>query len=412
MKLTSKSLLTLGSLVVVVSFGGLTLSAEAQGQGRGRAMGQQVAALTGTYELDRTQGDDADRAARQATRTMPVAQRDQAYNSLLARLDAPARISIERRGRTITMASTTGPQASFEADGQTRVETIRTDAGANRRLSTRATVIGQRLSITSTGNRASDFAVTFEPLQGGNRMMVTRQIWNQNYATPVIVRSYYNRVSAEPRWDVYTATPGSTYDPRNTNTNPNPRYPNNTNPRTGSMVPDGTRIFATLDSPIDTRTARAGDRFTMTVQGPNEYRDARIQGVIRSSSVSTTDKPADLIIDFDTIRTRSGQTSPLDATIDTVRKPGGELLRVDPAGRTEGSSGRTEDAVQTGAIGAAIGGVIGVLAGGTKGAVIGAVIGGAAGAGGSILANSRDRYLDLPIGTEVTIVASSPRGGN
>ncbi len=418
MKLASKSLLTLGSLVVVVSFGGLTLSAQGQGpgqgRGRGRAVGQQYNTLAGTYELDMTQGDDIERAAQMATRSMPAAQREQAYENLLERLDAPDLISIERRGTTVKMGSTIAEATTFEADGRTRVENVLTEMGTTRRLSTRATMIGERLSVTSSGNRASDFAVTFEPLQGGNRMLVTRQIYNANYATPVVVRNYYTRVSTQPRWDLYTET--DDYDPRAATYDP--RYPNNNpsnNPRdnrSASIVPDGTRIFAILDSPIDTRTARVGDRFTMTVQGPNEFRDARIEGVIRSSSVSSTDKPADLIIDFDTIRTRNGQTSPIDATLDSVRKPGGELLRIDAAGQTERTSGRTETAVQTGALGAAIGGLIGVLSGGSKGAVIGAVIGGAAGAGGSILANSRDRYLDLPIGTEVTIVAASPRGGN
>ena len=33
-------------------------------------------------------------------------------------------------------------------------------------------------------------------------MMVTRQIYNENYSTPVVVRSYYTRASIEPRWDL------------------------------------------------------------------------------------------------------------------------------------------------------------------------------------------------------------------
>ena len=413
MTLTRKSVITLGALVAVVTcfaFGGLTLFA--QGQGRGRGVQQpQYNRLTGTYELDDTQGDDPARAAQAATRTMPAGQRDQAYRTLLDRLEPPAMLSIERRGRTVTMGSTRGQMATFEADGQTRTETVGNDnvGDYGRTMSTRATFIGDRLTVSSQGNRATDFVVTFEPLQSGTRLVVTRQIYNANYRQPVVTRSYYTRVSTTPRWDLYESddpgTTGTTYDPRYGN----PGNPDNRNNRPAFLVPDGTRIFAILESPIDTRTARPGDRFTMTVQGPNEYRDARIEGVIRSANVSSSDRPADLMVDFDTIRMRNGQTSPIDATLDTVRKPGGELLRVDESGRPERNT--TEKTVETGAIGAAIGGVIGVLAGGKKGAVIGAVIGGAVGAGGAILANSRDRYLDLPIGTEVTLVASSPRGG-
>lgn len=412
MTLTRKSVVTVGALVAVVGFSGLTLSAQGQSRGRGR-VAQQPNTLAGTYELDDTQGDNPERLAQLATRNTPPAQREQAYNDLLMRLEAPETISIERRGRTVTMESTDGPQTTFEADGQTRSETVDNNNGGYGRqttTSTRATFIGERLSVTSQGNRATDFAVTFEPLQSGSRMLVTRQIYNSNYTTPVVARSYYTRVSIEPRWDLYidddaytAGYPGTTYDPRDTNRNPRDN-------RTGFIVPDGTRMFAILDSPIDTRTARTGDRFTMTVQGPNEYRDARIEGVIRSASVSASGKPADLMVDFDTIRMRNGQTAPIDATLDTVRKPGGELLQVDAAGEPERTK-NTARTVETSAIGAAIGGVIGVLTGGTKGAVIGAVIGGAAGAGGAILANQRDRFLDLPIGTEVTLIASSPRGG-
>ncbi len=422
MTINGKSVFALGAVVALVLFGGLTLAAQGQGQGSGYGRGnqQQRNTLEGTYELDGSVPDTSERAAQQATRRMPAGQRDEAYRTLVERLQAPEMLSIERNGTTVTMASTNGEPATFEADGRNRRETVRADnAGVygqtttTRATTTRATFIGERLTVTSQGNRATDFVVTFEPQQNGERLLVTRQIYNANYATPVVVRSYYDRVSIEPRWDLYTdgndgypdaANPNTTYDPRDANRNPRDN-------RTGFIVPEGTRIFAILDSPIDTRTARVGDRFTMTVQGPNEYRDARIEGVIRSSSVSSTDKPADLMIDFDTIRTRNGQTAPINATLDSVRKPGGEVLRVDPAGQTERTS-NTSRTVENSAIGAAIGGVIGVITGGKKGAVIGAVIGGAAGAGGSILANQRDRFLDLPVGTEVTLVASSPRGGN
>jgi uncharacterized protein YcfJ len=410
MKLTRTSVFTFAT-VALVTIGGLTLSAQqgyGYGQGQGRGRGRAAMALSGTYELDRTQGDDPIRAAQNATRTLPENQRDTAYRNLLARLQPPSTVSIERRGRTVNLASTTGPMVTFEADGQTRREQINnttTGYGAQGRpvtLATRAVFVGDRLTISSTGNRATDFTVTFEPLQGGDRMLVTRQIYNANYRQPVITRTYYTRVSTEPRWDVYNANAAGNYDPRGDRRDPryDPRVDTRNTAGAVLLVPEGTLISAVLDTPIDTRTARAGDRFTMTVVGPFEYRDARIEGVIRAANVSQSDRPADLRVDFDTIRLRNGQTGTLDATLDTVRKPGGEVLRVD--GTIQDN--KDTNPVQTGAIGAAIGGVIGVLTGGTKGAVIGAVIGGAAGAGGAILANQRDRYLDLPIGTEVTIV--------
>jgi hypothetical protein len=63
--------------------------------------------------------------------------------------------------------------------------------------------------------------------------------------------------------------------------------------------------------------------------------------------------------------------------------------------------------VQRGAVGAAVGAIIGAIAGGGKGAAIGAAIGGAGGAG-TVLIDNQD-YLDLPAGTQLTILARSGR---
>ena len=119
--------------------------------------------------------------------------------------------------------------ATFEADGQTRTETVGNDnvGDYGRTMSTRATFIGERLTVSSQGNRATDFVVTFEPLQSGTRLVVTR--------------SYYTRVSTTPRWDLYESD-----DPRTTGTTYDPRYgnPDNRNNRPAFLVPDGSRTRA------------------------------------------------------------------------------------------------------------------------------------------------------------------------
>jgi uncharacterized protein YcfJ len=110
-------------------------------------------------------------------------------------------------------------------------------------------------------------------------------------------------------------------------------------------------------------------------------------------------------VDFDTIRLRNGQTAQFDAVLNTVRTPGGVTFRVDASGGAPNQN-RNDSTVQQGAIGAALGAIIGAIAGGGKGAAIGAVVGGA---GGAILAQDRDQYLDLPPGTQVTIIVTPPR---
>jgi ElaB/YqjD/DUF883 family membrane-anchored ribosome-binding protein len=366
--------------MLVVAMGGLSLAAQG---GRPGQYGQQGGQMSGTYELETTRGDNAQQVADMATRNLPQGQRDRAYQDLLNRLQAPTSLAIERTGRTFTISSSNGPRVSFDADGRTRNEPL-----ANRRVTaTRVELIGNRLVVTSRGNRMTDFTVTFEPTDGGNGLLVTRQMDRDDLRKPAVIRSYYRRVADQPRWDVYRA------DPRDDRGGAPSAF----------VVPEGTRINAILDSPISTRSSRDGERFTMTVQGPGEYRDARIDGTIQRISPYGGGRNAEMRVDFDTIRLRDGQTAQFDGVLTAVRTPNGVSFRVNSENVPPSN---TQNTVQSGAVGAALGAIIGAIAGGGKGAAIGAVVGGA---GGVIVAQDRDQYLDLPPGTEVTLVVTSRR---
>ena len=380
MKKTRRTLGLLG--LVVLTAGSVSLAAQ-----RGQPQRHEPAsiAMSGTYELETTRGDDAQRAADLATRNLPQPQRDRAYQSLLRRLQPPTTLAIDRNGRTVTISSSSGPRATFDADGRTRNE-----PGPGGRVTvTRAGFIGDRLSVSTSGNRSTDFLVTFEPLNNGDGLLVTRRLDSDDLRQPVTIQSYYRRVANQPRWDVYAPEPG--YAPR-----PEPRP---------FSVPDGTRIVAVLDTSLSTRTSRSGERFSMTVRSPEEYQGARIDGVIARITPYGQGRNADMRIDFDTIEFYDGETADFDAVLESVRTPGGVTLRVDASGGVPDRN-RTDATIQQGAVGAALGAIIGAIAGGRKGAAIGAVVGGA---GGAILAQDRDEYLDLPPGTQVTIIVTSSR---
>ena len=170
-------------------------------------------------------------------------------------------------------------------------------------------------------------------------------------------------------------------------------------------MPEGTRLVATLDTPLSTRSARSGERFTMTVRGPAQFEGARIDGVVsRVNPYQQGSNGADMMVNFETIHFRGGQAAELRAVLDTVRTPDGNTVRVDAEGGVRDKD-VTDTRVEHGAVGAALGAIIGAIAGGGKGAAIGAIAGGA---GGAILVEGRDS-LDLPPGTEVTLTAVSPR---
>jgi hypothetical protein len=381
--------------VVVLAAGSLTLAAQ-----RPQRYAPTYARMTGTYQLEGSRGDDPQRAADAATQRLPPDRRDRAYQNLLTRLEPPQTLAIDRSGQMITISSSSGPRATFDADGQ-----VRSEQGPNgRMISTRAEIIGDRLSVSTNGNRGSDFSVTFESLNNGDRLRVTRRLDSEELGQPVTVQSYYHRIANEPRWDLYERAPrpvptyGSGYGAP-------PAYPPYATTTGAFAVSDGTRLIATLDTPLSTRTSRSGERFTMTVRSPSQFDGARIDGVVsRVNPYQQANDRADMVVNFETIHFRGGQTAEFRAVLDTVRTPDGATLRVDAEGGVRDMN-TSDTRIEHGAIGAAVGAVIGAIAGGGKGAAVGAVIGGA---GGAILVEGRDQ-LDLPPGTEVTIIATAPR---
>ena len=107
-------------------------------------------------------------------------------------------VAIDRDGRSITISSSNAPPATFDADGRPRSE----PAPGGRTMITRAEFIGEQLSVSTTGNRATDFVVTFEPVDNGGGLIVTRQLDSDDLQEPVTVESYYRRVAREPQWDL------------------------------------------------------------------------------------------------------------------------------------------------------------------------------------------------------------------
>jgi len=391
---TSRVAVLASAVVMCLVVGDGVNEASAQGLGRARSN------LTGTYQLNTSQSDTPSTIADQVTRSLPGRDRPRLRTQIMQRLDAPAEFAIERSGRSITMVSTNADRVTFEANGQAQVE----QTANGRSIRTVASLVGDRLEINSTGDRANDYQITLEPFNNGRNLRVTRRVSNPGLNTPVVSRSVYDRVSADARLDMYS--PGGFPIGNNRAAQPrNGGYRVGTGAATD--VPDGTEIVATLDNRLSTREARAEDPFTLTVASPAQFQGARIDGrllgVDRSGRVAGR---SDITFDFNTIRYRNGRTADFDGAIESVRTPDGDTLPVENTNVGEDDSQTSRTATRTG-IGAAIGAVIGAVTGGTKGAAIGAAIGGAAGAG-SVIVGGRDD-LNLEPGTEFRVRALAPR---
>jgi len=348
--------------------------------------------LTGTFQLNSSRGDDVRQAVDNATRNLSLAERQRVYDSLLRRLDPPQMLAIDRRGNSITIASTRAPQINFVADGREQVET--TNGGRTVRV--RSTLSGDTLTITRTGERANDFTVTFDPQAGGRELLVTRTLYSDRISQPVIVRTYYDRTSDVAQLNIY-------------DTNREGVAVGEPNPTGTFIVPNGTEIVAVLNNDLSTQSAREGDRFTMTVRSPGQYDGATLEGTVSSiNRGGRISGRSEMTLDFDTIRMRDGRSYRFAGILETVRTPTGDVVRVDNEGAVR-ESDQTNKTVTRTAIGTAVGAIIGAIAGGGKGAAIGAVIGAGAGAGSVYVQGRND--VDLTAGTELTVRSTGPRAG-
>jgi len=353
--------------------------------------------LTGTYRLDASRSDNAQAVADRATLNLPLGQRQRVHNQIMRRLESPDQMAIERSGVNVTIASTRAPQTTFVANGTVNREQL--PNGSFSRVSAR--LDGETLVINSAGNRATDFTVTFQPINNGRQLRVTREIWHDQLGTnPVVIQNVYDRTSDVARFDIYT---GTTYGGGTAGV-----YDNNNNTTTGGFaIANGERVVATLNQSLDTQNARVGDRFVMTVREPSQFRGAVIEGTLASVSRSgRVTGRSEVSFDFDTIRMPNGQTFDFAGFIENVRTPEGADVRIDNEGTVRDEDSRSRTTIQRGAIGAAVGAIIGAIAGGGEGAAIGAAIGAGAGAGSVYVQGRED--LRLTEGTEVTIRASAP----
>jgi len=360
-----------------------------------------VVGLSGTYDLDLQRSERIDDI---------VARTNAGANDreeLKDKLTAPAQIALDIRGNNVTLATSNATPVSFLADGR---ETTETDA-QGRTIRMRASLSGDKLTVSSLGGD-TDYTITFETSRNGQELRVLRRITTSYLNQTVFAESVYNKTDQVARLGIDTGNYGnnggySDNDNNNGNTGYGNIPPNTGTPRTGRfIVPNGTAITGVLENDINTKVSQNNDRFRMTVQSPNEFRGAVVEGYIsgvgRSGRVSGR---SNITFNFEKITLRSGEVYDFAGTLSSIRDQNGKDVKIDTEGTAKGDS-QTKESVKRGGIGAGIGAVIGAIAGGVKGAVIGAVIGGGAGAGSVVLQGRDD--IQLMKGSTISVVASSP----
>src|SRR5918997_6850961 len=154
------------------------------------------AQLTGLYRIDPARSDKLYSVVAGASCNLAFGEHQKFFIDLTVRLTAPDQLAVERRGRSFSIASSRAPRVTFEADGVSYRE--RGDDG--RMVTTRAALDGERLTVSVAGERADKFHVTFEPLEGGRYLRVTRRLGADGLNEPVVIRNVYEKISERAEW--------------------------------------------------------------------------------------------------------------------------------------------------------------------------------------------------------------------
>ena len=345
--------------------------------------------LTGTFRLDSSRSDNPRDKARRATQNLRTDERQEVTDQILARLESPEMLIIERRGTTMTIASSLAPQSTFEADGRERQEQL----SNGRWTKVTVTLRGEQLVVSSNGYKEDDFNVTFDASENDRSLRVRRQIYSDQLTQPVVVDSVYDRTADVAQWSV--------------NNDSRPVLGNGSATSGEFIVRDGETLVAILNNDLTTKLSQQGDLFTMTVRDPSQFEGAVIEGTVGSvDQGGRLTGRSGMSLNFDRIRLRNGQTYKFSGVLGNVRLLNGDTIKVDNEGSAQGGN-QTTQTIQRAGIATAVGTVIGAIAGGGKGAAIGGIIG-AAGGAGTVFIHGKDN-LELPVGTELTIRASGPR---
>jgi hypothetical protein len=359
--------------------------------------------LSGTYDIDRGRSENIDDIVSD-TNLGTDQQQD-----LKSKLEAPEQIAIDIRGNQVTLATTNASPVMFIADGRDKVE--KSANGSTIRL--RATISGNVLTVSSLGGE-TDYTITFTSVSNGREMKVSRRITTDYLNQTVFAESVYNKTDSVARLGIPVGGGNNTYDPnggysdndQSGNVN-NGGAPSIVTTKPGNyVVPNGTVITGRLENEINTKVSQNNDRFRMTVQSPDEFRGATVEGYIsginRSGKVTGQSK---LTLNFERITLRNGQTYDFAGNLQAVQDTNGKVVKVDNEGTVKGDS-QTKETAKRGGIGAGAGAILGAILGGAKGAAIGAVIGGGAGAGSVVVTGKED--IRLMSGSMITVQSSSP----
>ena len=175
--------------------------------------------LTGVYRIDVNESDKLYSVIEGASSNIPFGDQQQFFIDLATRLTPPDILAVECVGRQVSVGSSRASKITYLADGRTRRERGTDGSVVNSRI----TLTRDALTFISTGRAEDNVNVAFEALENGRRLRVTRRIYAKQLTEPIVIQTFYDRMSPAVEWDLYGPglvagqmtgnTPASSYTP-------------------------------------------------------------------------------------------------------------------------------------------------------------------------------------------------------
>lgn len=172
-------------------------------------------------------------------------------------------------------------------------------------------------------------------------------------------------------------------------------------------VPANTVIRVRMDTELNSKTARVGDRFSTTVTEPvyggGSGVDvipvgAKVWGRVTAVTRSGRRTPGNISVSFYQVQLPTGANHAISGSLTSLQT---DDVNADNESTVRGRGNRKRDAVFIGG-GATTGAIIGAIAGGGKGAAIGAILGGGLGTGARVY--EKEQEAEVKSGTTFGVI--------
>lgn len=224
----------MAKFIILIFLASFTLQTNAQTRSQNARAGRPSCSFSGTYRINVPDSDKLYSVVKDATSTVPFGEQQRFFMDLSTRLTPPDIVAIECNGRQVSVASSRAARLTYMADGRTRRERGASGNIVNSRIEMK----NDTLAFVSTGSVDDDVNVTFQSVDEGDRLRVTRRISAAQLSEPIVIRTVYDRIAERVDWNDFNESVIARRGRTTTPTNPPAGERANDNTQGSEMVSD------------------------------------------------------------------------------------------------------------------------------------------------------------------------------